>query len=67
MPKFSFIFHKNVYLRHVVDAPTFQEAEKIALEASDAIGTTFETPFLLEYSRRIDPSASEGILEIPQA
>lgn len=66
MPTFSFIFEKTVFLRHVVKANSYSEAEEIALEADDREGATFETEYLLSYSKElVDSSASEGIKEIP--
>jgi hypothetical protein len=54
MPNYSFIFHKNVYLRQVVEAEDYKTAEEIALGMDESTGTRFETPFLLDYSKRLD-------------
>ena len=68
MPKYSFVFHKNVYLRQVVEADTYKQAEDEALEMDESIGVRFETPFLLANSKRLhDQDASEQTLEIEQA
>ena len=67
MPKFSFIFHRDVYLRHVIEAATYQEAEELALEADDRDGVTFSTPFLLQHSKRLVEGPSEQTKEIGQA
>lgn len=66
--KYSFIFHKNVYLRQIVEADDYHGAEEKALELDDSIGQTFETPFLLAHSKRVgDQDVFEQMLEIPQA
>lgn len=68
MPKYAFIFHKNVYLRQVVEADTYKLAEEEALEMDESIGQRFETPFLLDHVKRLDPQdVSAQILEIPLA
>jgi hypothetical protein len=56
MARYSFIFHKHVYLRQEVDATHYAIAEEMALELSDSVGTTFETPYLLSYSKKLDAS-----------
>ena len=68
MTRYSFIFHKNVYLRQIVESDDYHSAEEKALEMDESIGQTFETPFLLAHSKRVgDQDASEQMLGIPQA
>ena len=65
MPKFAFIFHRDVYLRHVIEAATYQEAENLALEADDYDGVIFSTPFfLMQTSRQMSQDAFVEIQEI---
>lgn len=67
MPKYAFVFHKNVYLRQVVEAESYRLAEEEALEMDESKGYRFETPFLLASSKRLpDQDASEQTLEIEQ-